>query len=255
MKKERVISAVKQNVLLIFAILFMLVPVIMAYLPWMTKPAMEATIGFGPFHWGAKAAQDAVYDQILKPDMFSTIGAVAIYAGIVVRGNVAMFKSPVKIILLVLNVLFIASFTKVFLSSEHWKLFGYFDMGISSQTMFFITIAISWIGMKTIAGFSWIILFIAAIGTMTQVNDVLGGAGALYILCPFISIGMQLAGDFINISMGTLKEDFFASTDMIKVDVQHSIDSTKKGVNSAIGVATTMATGVPIVPKIEKEEK
>lgn len=254
MKKEKVISAVKQNVLLIFAILFMVVPVIMAYMPWMVKAATEATKGFGPFGWGAKEAQEAVYEQILKPDMFATIGAIAIYAGVVVRGNFSMFKNPIKIILLVLNVLFIASFTKVFLSSEHWKLLGFFDLGITSQTMFFITIAISWLGMKTIAGFSWIILFIASIGTMTQVNDALGGAGAYYVLSPFISIGMQLAGGFISISTDTLKEDFFATTNVIKGDVTKSIDATKNGVNNAIGMVTTAATGMPVMPKIEEKE-
>lgn len=255
MKKGKFVDVAKQNLLLICAIILMIVPVVIAYMSWMTSPAVEATKGFGPWGWGAKAAKAAEFAPILRPDMFSTIGAVAIYAGIVIRGNIETFKSPIKIILLVLNVLFIASFTKVFLSTEHWKLFGFFDMGITSQTMFFITVAISWLGMKTIAGFSWIILFLAAIGTMTQVNESLGAAGVLYILCPFISIGMQLAGNFINISMSTFKEDFFASTDVIKGDIYHSIDSTKKGVNSAIGVAATMATGIPTIPKIEEEEK
>lgn len=258
MKKEKVISAAKQNALLLCAIAFMIVPVVMAYMPWMVSPAVEAASGWGvgPIRFGAREARPAEFAQILMPDMFSTLGAIGIYAGIVIRGNIETFKSPVKIILLVLNVLFIASFTKVFLSSEHWKLFGFLDLGITSQTIFFITIAISWLGMKTIAGFSWIILFLAAIGTMTEVNTALGAAGAMYILSPFISIGMQLAGRFINIGMSNLKDDFFASANIIKGDINHSIDTTKRGVNAAIGMAATAATGVPIMPQIpETKEK
>ena len=154
---------------------------------------------------------------------------------------------------MIINVLFIASFTKVFISTEHWK-FLWFDTGISTYTVLYITIAFSWLGMRSLAGYSWIMLMILAACQMTATSDIMGGVGAFYVLCPFISLGMQIAGGYINMNLGNLKEDFFGASRIIKSDVNQSIETTKNAVNSAIGVAK-MAAGVPNIPNMQSEPK
>ena len=126
---------------------------------------------------------------------------------------------------------------------------------ISFQTFAILCVAFSWLGMKTIAGFSWIVLFIASVSTLTKINNNMGMLGFAYILFAFLSIGMQIAGGYINISADNLKNEFFTKSNVIKSDVNHSIDSAKQGVKTAIGAATTLATGVPINGLNNNEQK
>ena len=182
----------------------------------------------------------------IQPDLLSSLMAILLYSGVIIRGDWSIFKNPIKVILLVLNVLFIASFTKVFLGSEKWSLFGLIDMPISSQTFFLITLAISWLGMKTLAGFSWIILLLASVGQLTEVNLNLGLQGTAYMICAFLSIGMQFAGGFISINPESLKSDFFSSANLVKADINASVEATKNVTGGVINTAKA-ATGIPNV--------
>ncbi len=228
MKGEKVVNKVKNNALLIVAVIFMLIPIGIAISFLM--PAEKFLF------WETKRATYA-----LHPDFLSGGLAIAIYSAVVIRGDMSIFKNPVKVFLAILNITFIASFSKTFLHANKWKLFGMLDLGISSQTFAILCVAFSWLGMKTIAGFSWIILFIASVSTLTGINNNMGMLGFAYILFAFLSIGMQIAGRYINVSADNLKNEFFTKSNVIKLDVNHSIDSAKQGVKTAIGAAATCA--------------
>lgn len=241
MKSEKVVNTIKQNVLLIIAVVLMLVPVFIAMTFLM--PAEKFLL------FETKAATYA-----LQPDFLAGWPAIAIYSAVVIRGDMSTFKSPVKVLLAILNITFIASFSKTFLNNTEWKLFGLVKLGISSQTFAILCVAFSWLGMKSLAGFSWVILFVASISTLTKINNELGFLGYLYILCAFLSIGMQIAGGYISIDTEQLKSDFFSTSGIIKSDVNKSIETTKGAVNSAIGVAK-MAAGIPNIPNMQNEAK
>ena len=240
MNKEKIVNYVKSNTLLIGAIIMMLIPVLIACS--FVMPSHK----FLFIEWGKSRA--------LLPDEPSVFMAILLYAGSVIRGDWSVFKKPTRIILMILNLLFIASFTKCFINTDKWKLFGVIPMDISSLAFFIFTLCLSWLGMKTIAGFAWIILLLASIGTLQEVSIYLGFSGAVYILCAFLSVGFQLAGGLISIDFENLKMEFLSSSKMIKSDTNASIDATKKGVKSVIGVAK-MAAGVPNIPKVEQTNK
>ena len=241
MGKEKIVKNIRQNVLLIVAVVLMLIPIFIAMS--FVMPAEKFLF------FETKAATYA-----LQPDFLAGWPAIAIYSAVVIRGDMSTFRNPVKVLLAILNITFIASFSKTFLNNNEWRLFGLVNLGISSQTFAILCVAFSWLGMKSIAGFTWVILFIASISTLTKINSELGFSGYLYILCAFLSIGMQIAGGYITFSGEQLKSDFFNASGIIKSDVNKSIEITKGAVNSAIGVAK-MAAGVPNIPNMQSEPK
>lgn len=241
MKSEKIVNTVKQNVLLIVAVILMLIPIFIAMSFLM--PAEKFLI------FETKAATYA-----LQPDFLAGWPAIAIYSAVVIRGDMSTFRNPVKVLLAILNITFIASFSKTFLNNTEWRLFGLVELGISSQTFAILCVVFSWLGLKSLAGFSWVILFVASISTLTKINNQMGFSGYLYILCAFLSIGMQMAGGYISFNGEQLKSDFFSASSIVKSDVNQSIETTKGAVKSAIGVAK-MVTGAPNIPNMQSEAK
>ena len=46
---------------------------------------------------------------------------ILLYTATIIRGDLSIFKSPVKVVLMILNLLFIASFTKTMINTNEWK--------------------------------------------------------------------------------------------------------------------------------------
>lgn len=62
---------------------------------------------------------------------------------------------------------------------------------------------LSWLGMKTIAGYSWVLFIIAAWKHLLEINDVMGMWGAVFVLTIALSLFLQVKdltvlGDFMQ---------------------------------------------------------
>lgn len=224
MNNEEIRNSIKQNLFLIIAIALMAISLIIAF---------SFLLPESGHLWWKRTKSFA-----LQPGIVSGVFAIVIYSAVIIRNDITVFKNPIKVILVILNITFVATFSKTFLSNEKWFMFG-----ISSQTLAIMCVVFSWLGMKSIAGFSWIILFIVSIPTLTKINNEMGLFGYIYILSAFLSIGMQIAGGYITLNIDNLKADFFTTANTIKSDVNQSIETSKAVGNNTIE-SVKMATGI-----------
>ena len=96
--------------------------------------------------------------------------------------------------------------------------------------LLFFAVALTWLGMKTIAGYSWILFLIAAWSNVVNTSNAMGEMGAVFVLTAAISLMLQVkdvasAKDFL--------QEFRIGTSTYTAQVKNSInraayDATKK---------------------------
>ena len=176
----------------------------------------------------------------IAPSFVSVLAGILLYLSIVVRGRVKIFSNAYETVVVVLNILFCASFLEIFFPKEPW--FIPF-INISSQSFLLAAIVLSWIGMRTLAGFIWIGLFLLALSRIVGLNMAMGNAGVVYIISAFVSIGLQLK-DHVHL-LSDFKNDFIGGSSRIAEDAKLSISEAKKAAKKVASMAATAATGVP----------
>jgi hypothetical protein len=181
----------------------------------------------------------------IAPSLISALAGIFLYLSIVVRGRINLFSNVYETVIVVLNILFCASFLEMFFPKEPWNIPL---LNISSQAFLVIAIIFSWIGMRSFAGFIWIGLFLMALSRIVGLNMAMGLWGVVYIMTAFVSIGLQLK-DHVHL-LSDFKNDFIGITSRIAEDSKLSISETKKAVKKVASMAATAATGVPVnLPK------
>lgn len=233
-KKAKSWFSVKENKLIFIAILLMVISIFMA-----CKGYNYDRDGFKIFDFELGGEHSVL---TLTPNLLSTLVAIALYSGVVIRNKFEIFEEPIKVILCVVNVLFLASLSRVFVSSKQWTI-PFFN--ISNYAILIVAIALSWLGMKAVSGYAWILLLVTSIGQMTKVNDAMGFNGTIYILSAFISMGLQLTSGFLVVDFNSLKTEFYNTKEIAVGDINKSISATKQGVNNILNAGKVAATGVP----------
>ncbi len=225
---QKAMNTIKENSFLVFGVVFMALSVGLACCDFQTiKNEKE---NFLWWSWTVKKTYDS---SVMSPVLSSTLFAVIIYMGLVLRRIVSFNASKgvnlfLKLGLMGLNVLFIASFLGVFLNGSV-KIWGFPE--INGQVLLIISILLTWLGMKTIAGYVWIVLFILAIGSMKECSNAMGAWGCVYILSAFFSIFFQLLSSEMSMSgfFNAFVNDFKRGVVPVKKDVLASVEATKKG--------------------------
>lgn len=226
------IKADRKSLFLFLSCVFMLVPVILSLFTY--TGIIDKSFLF-IVHYKKKITAS------IQPQLLSTILAVVLYSSLLIRGIIQTnFKTEKNVVLGMdlllhcLNVLFIASFLKIFFDEEPIK---WLPIDISPMVILVFGILISWIGMKTIAGYVWVILFIMAMTKLTQIDHAMGGAGTIYVLSAFLSILCQLIpnGKFASLAQ-TFNSDFKVAKAEIQEDLQAAKETTEKLVKSASGI-------------------
>jgi len=198
---------------------------------------------FGFIPWGTEVVS-------ISPSLISTMAAIVLYLSIVVRFKIRMlsnsYETTLTIIMTVLNILLCASFLSIFVGDVNWTIFT-----IDSRIFLMIAIIFSWVGMRSVAGFVWIILFCFSLFRMIQVDEAMGNWGVVYIIAAFLGITLQ-AGDFTSEIHG-LKEDFMGVGAKIGADVNAS---KNVAFNAALNLAAPgVANKVKVVRKITRNNE
>ena len=231
---KKIIKILKENGLIIVAAILMIISVIIACQSYsyhkdgFILPFINKEIG----------GKDTV--ETLMPNMLSTMLAIVLYGGVIVRNSYEIFKKPSKIILSVVNILFLSSLITIFIEKDFKIPF----LDLSGYAILILTIALSWIGMKAVSGYAWIILLIASLGQITRINIAMGFAGVLYILCAYVSIGMQIASRYLVLDKDAFRTEFFNVGNAIKGDINQSIESTKEAAKTVVEVASISNMGI-----------
>ena len=234
----------KKLFFLIFSCIFMLIPVLLSFKIYETDVQHVIL-------WLIKYKETISVD--ISPSMISTIVAIALYSSLIVRGLVQLNLKTEKrlvifleLILICLNILFISSFLKLIIDS---KPIEGLPFNISSSAILAFAVVVSWIGMKSIAGYVWVLLFIMSITRMTNVDYSMGVVGAFYVLSAFISILFQFIPNNSFSKFGqALMSDFKSTRVVVQEDLSAAKETTKKIAKTTVDIAKTVAevsAGVP----------
>lgn len=237
-KKSKIISFIVTNSEILLSLLLMLVAVIISF---PTHSHTEPGKVLGIFSKTQK------FTAVIKPGLRSSLYGVFFFFSFVVRcyGKNILDKSN-KIpfyawIIAVLDVLFLASFLNVLVSSDSVKIFGT-TMKFSYQEILGIAIVCSWLGIGAVAGLSWIFIFISGIIQLFTIDKAMGSAGIAYIMCSIISIILQLRIAGIT-DLSAFASGFLLVSQKVKGDAVEGVQATKKVVETAAKVAVSAATG------------
>lgn len=203
-------NSVKISFSEIAVIVLLIASLVIAF--WASNTILKSKFDFLPF----------VHSVSIVPKLLSTMTSIVIFCGLFLRYNKDMFSSIGRTIICALDILFMASFTSVFVGDK----VGYaFLIG---------GVIMTWFGMRSVSGFIWIVLCICAIPRMIVINNKMGFLGALYVLLAFLAfMGEVFWIKMINFDVKNIVQDFAGVQKRVQGDMQSSIDMTKDIINTA----------------------
>ena len=139
---------------------------------------------------------------IIKPSLITTMISVFLLGGFIIRNINDIFNDIIKILFCIIDIIFFSGFIAMFAKAET-NIFGF-----SSQSLLVMVIILMWVGLKSIS--RYVILFFIALSTffLSQLNEVMGFYGSLYILFAFLSISIQIFTKILP-KVSNLSSEFF----------------------------------------------
>lgn len=165
----------------------------------------EFTYTKGLFLWVTTAEKTNI-----KPGLISSLCAVAFYVALMIRCQLFKIRATAEVLVSVirtfLNCWVIASLMTMIVPKEEMT-----NLSISSflkypqSTLLLAGILLSWIGMRTVSGYCWILFIIAAWKHILVLDKAMNMWGAVYIISLAISMLLQITS---HVSLTDLLRDF-----------------------------------------------
>ena len=156
--------------------------------------------------------------------------AVVFYTALIVRFN--FFKASnlaqalVSAVRTFLNCWVLASFLTIAIPKQDNN--GIIDFLKDPQgTIVFFAIVLTWLGIKIVAGYSWILFIITGWRNVVIVNGEMGTLGAVFILTIAISLFLQIKD--LSLAKGFL-QDFKVGTEPVKRSINSAVSDAEKRV-------------------------
>ena len=156
------------------------------------------------------------------PGFISTLVAIILIVPLYARNILKWNKSFYTLISLVLFLVLFGSLVELAMGGN----------GLNSQVVQYLllsAIVLSWLGMKAIAGGSWLLLFSAIAVSIVENNTAMGFYGFIYVACGFIGILLHSELNPANLVSG-IKEEFSGSQEIqnaIKSDINQTVNAIK----------------------------
>ena len=163
----------------------------------------------------------------VTPDIPRALVVVAFYYGALIA-RYGIFKKDNLLEALIssvrtfLNCWGLAALLGIVLTTNSNETFSLGIFSINTASLLLFAVLFSWFGMKTLAGYVWIIFVLAGMKHFNMVSDAMGGWGAACILTLAISMLLQV-NDFSNIQ--NFMGDFRNATEKHILDVKEDISS------------------------------
>ena len=186
----------------------------------------------------------------IRPGLISTACAVAFYAALITRYSGVfrsrnLFEAIVSIVRAFLNCWVIAAIISIVIPttvSESQSVIGVFFSNPES-TLLIIAVLLSWLGMKTIAGYSWVLFIIAAWKHLLIVNTKMNMLGAIFVLTFAISLFLQIR-DYTVIT--EFMQDFRNSSEKYTGFIKSSInEAADDAANKARALGELVKQNIP----------
>jgi len=194
----------------------------------------------------------------IAPHVTSLVWAMLIYGALLVRRCVRNFINLPTFLLVVCNIIFMASLIESFLPAQsicilkclRWEVFC-----VNPQTLLISAVLLSWVGMRALSGVSILILGIAFLSRAQEINVDLGLHGAFYVLSGFLSIMVQIKLPYMVPEGGwraTLLQDF----GVIQAQAVANVNAMSQQLGAIASGATSVTKGVvrKSIPKVVCDE-
>ncbi len=117
------------------------------------------------------------------PGFISAIAGIVLLAPLYMRGILKWNRSPYTITTFILILLVVGSFVELATGGN--------DNNRITYSLLAISIILSWVGIRGVAGLSWILLLAAAVYSVIINNLALGFSGFIYITAGFLGLLMH----------------------------------------------------------------
>ncbi len=184
----------------------------------------------GPIKWQEK------FSASIRPSLRSVLCAILLFSSIFVRYGTSRLKGTFSYIILALDILFISSFLNILCNNEALPI-PFFT--IDNQSFLILAILFSWFGISAVSGFIWIAIFIVGMLRMAKIENLMGFAAVVYLICAFISLILQIK--VFDIHFSFVNEFFTPISKHVKSDV---ISSAKTVANIASGGIINESSGL-----------
>ena len=173
------------------------------------------------------SSEGIFYDTKLEifPSFISTLVAIILIAPLYARNILKWNKSFYTLISLILFLMLFGSLVELAMGGN----------GLNSQVVQYLLLSaviLSWLGMKAIAGGSWLLLFPAIAISIVNNNTAMGFYGFIYVASGFIGILLHSELNPANLVKG-FKEEFVA-TEGAQAQIKNEINQTVETIKSAI---------------------
>ena len=168
----------------------------------------------------------------MMPDLTCALLSVSFYLALIVRYGIFRKDNLVEGIISTIRTLLdcwaMAALISPIVAADNAEVKVLYIFRFNSVTILLIAVILSWVGVKSIAGFCWILYVIVAFSCWGDVAEAMGGAGALFVITFAASMFLQIQ-NFSNV------KDFFRElrgsssrySGQIKGDMKSAIDDVK----------------------------
>ena len=152
----------------------------------------------------------------ILPQTTSIMWATMIYGALLARRYIRNVANIPTLILVAVNIFFMASLIESFVPAQSICLLKCMKcelVTINPQTLLISAVLLTWIGMRALSGISIIVLGIAFISRVQDLNVSLGMYGGFFLLCGFLSLLIQAKLPYMVPECGwcaSLLQDFAA---------------------------------------------
>ena len=163
----------------------------------------------------------------ITPDISRALIAVAFYYGALIA-RYGIFKKDnlmealISSVRTFLNCWGLAALLGIVLTTNSNETFSLGIFSINTASLLLFAVLFSWFGMKTLAGYVWIIFVLAGVKHFNMISDAMGPLGAVFIFTLAISMLLQV-NDFSNIN--NFMADFRNTAEKHILDVKEDISS------------------------------
>lgn len=157
-------------------------------------------------------------DVSIHPDLLSGALALALIAPLYLRGILKWNKSPFTTISFVLILGVFASFLEMSILGRNSFIKDF------NLYMVMIALALSWVGVRGIAGIAWIIVLLVGIHSLTVVANAMSFGGFLYIASATLGLCFHSGvnpGDLL----GNLKDEYSPKATQMKKRISDDVSA------------------------------
>ena len=194
----------------------------------------------------------------INPNYITAFCAAGFYCALIVRYGFfkkeTLIEAIISSIRAFLDIWVLASLISSVITTGDNKAVSLSVFQFNTCTILLLAVILSWLGMKTIAGYSWIIFFLAGLNRLEQINQAMGMTGAVFIITAAISLFLQVenyanikefASDFMSSASRftpAIKESMNAATQDATQHIQDAADFIKDKIPLRTGSDSSLKT-------------